>query len=249
MVGEIWGLFTHSLLKAIHFPAGFSVFHHFGPCKTIQILEEFQRTEFQSSLKRHKGKYTVSPFRKKLFPRNMRFSQVTNHFQKKHKQYQTVGSFRCWKTNQLYIDWRTTYGLTRHSGILPPLSGELKPPTISPQRVGGEISAKDIRIWEWKKQRGCCALRGFEWTDFHYWYGNFLQNPRSLDGFFFAGFFFVACPEESRVTQKRSAVWIDQCVHQKYYAPREEKLGDALEDGGNGSQRADISVEQCQKDL
>ena len=64
------------------------------------------------------------------------------------------------------------------------------------------------------------------------------------------GFFAVACPEESRVTpQKRSAVWIDQCVHQKYYAPGEEKLGDALEDGGNGSQRADISVEQRQKDL
>lgn len=73
----------------------------------------------------------------------------------------------------------------------------------------------------------------------------FPTKPTSLDGFFA-----VACPEESRVAlQKRSAVWIDQCVHQKYYAPGEKKLGDALEDGGNGSQRADISVEQCQKDL
>lgn len=79
----------------------------------------------------------------------------------------------------------------------------------------------------------------------------FPRKPTVIGWVFFCRFFFfVACPEESRVTpQKRSAVWIDQCVHQKYYAPREEKLGDALEDGGNGSQRADISVEQCQKDL
>ena len=107
MVGEIWGLFTHSLLKAIHFPAGFSVFHHFGPCKTIRILEEFQHTEFQSSLKRHKGKYTVSPFRKKLFPRNMRFSQVTNHFQKETEHTNSwIVSLLVNKSN--CIDWLTT---------------------------------------------------------------------------------------------------------------------------------------------
>lgn len=94
-----------------------------------------------------------------------------------------------------------------------------------------EISAKDIS--ENEKNSGV-LVRYWDFNEPIPLYGNFLQN--NVMGWFFYRFFFVACPEESRVTpQKRSAVWIDQCVHQKYYAPGEKKLGDALEDGGNGS--------------
>lgn len=159
MVGEIWGLFTHSLLKAIHFPPGFPVFHHFGPCKTIQILEEFQRTEFQSSLKRHKGKYTVSPFRKKLFPRNMRFSQGNQPFSKRNtNSIKQLDRFVVGKQIKLY--W-----LTHYLWFNPSLNGIFFSTSLgrakTSRRVGGDGNLRKGYIWEWKKRWGSCALLGF----------------------------------------------------------------------------------------